>query len=242
MTSEIETDSAYKHNDIPRVLIVDDDVSLLASLDLALGRRGFEVIKASESDRVVQLIREDFPIDLIVLDVMMPGMSGMTLCQLLRDYTSIPILMLSARDAVTDKVEGLRAGADDYLPKPFDLNELVARLLALLRRGRDSRTREQPDRSYADVTLNALTWTATRGGEPLPLTPTEFRLLEFLLSKPKAICKRDDLLGAIWGSTSIESDSNTLEVHIANLRQKLERGGRPRLVHTVRGVGYVLRA
>jgi two-component system response regulator MprA len=222
----------------PRVLVVDDDVSLLASLELALGRRGFEVTKASESDEAVRQIEQGAPIDLIVLDVMMPGMSGLTLCRLLRKYTSIPILMLSARDAVADKVEGLRSGADDYLPKPFDLDELVERLMALRRRGREN---TRAVRRFADVVLDPATWTAARADQPLALTPTEFRLLAHLLSSPETVFPREELVRAIWGANSVETDSNTLEVHIANLRQKLEQGGRSRVVHTVRGIGYAMK-
>jgi two-component system response regulator MprA len=228
--------------DCPRVLIVDDDVSLLASLELALGRRGFDVILSSDSGQALQFIEAGLATDVIILDVMMSGMDGMTLCRLLRNYTSTPILMLSARDAVADKVEGLGSGADDYLPKPFDLDELVARLLALHRRATENHRPDQAARAYADVQLNPGSWTVTRGGDPLSLTPTEFRLLQTLLTTPEAVCRREDLLTELWGPGSVETDSNTLEVHIANLRQKLEQGGRGRLVQTVRGVGYTLKA
>lgn len=242
MTSEIRIDSAHERSDVASVLIVDDDASLLASLELALGRRGFEVIKAGASDEAVRRLEEGAPIDLIVLDVMMPGMNGLTLCRLLRKYTSIPILMLSARDAVADRVEGLRSGADDYLPKPFDLDELVERLMALRRRTRENSATDQAVRRYKDVLLDPTTWTASRGGKPLALTPTEFRLLRYLMSAPEAACTREDLVQAIWGPTSVETDSNTLEVHVANLRHKLEEHNRRRLLHTIRGVGYTLRA
>ena len=226
----------------PRVLIVDDDVALLASLDLALDRRGFEVTVTSESGEALRLIEGGASIDLIVLDIMMPGLNGLALCRLLRRDNSTPILMLSARDAVTDKVEGLSSGADDYLPKPFDLDELVARLLALHRRASDSERTGKAAREYGDVFLDPATWTARRSGDPLALTPTEFRLLEVLLTTPGAVCRREELVAMLWGSSSVGTDSNTLEVHIANLRRKLEQGGRSRLVHSVRGVGYLLRA
>jgi len=224
-----------------RVLIVDDDTNLLSALELALSRRGFRVNTASEPGQAVELIERQPDIDLVVLDVMMPGMDGVTLCRLLRDRTSVPVLMLSARDAVADRIAGLTAGADDYLTKPFDLDELVTRLLALRRRMRQSQD-QSDERGYDDLLLNSRTWTAERGGRDLGLTPTEFRILELLLQAPETVCKREDLLRAVWGSSWIESASGSLEVHIANLRQKLEKAGEPRLVHTVRGVGYVLKA
>lgn len=225
----------------PRVLVVDDDVPLLDSLRLALGRRGFEVMTAEDSGEAVQYVQERNPPDLVVLDVMMPGMNGITLAKLLRTQTAAPILMLSARDAVADKVEGLSAGADDYLPKPFDLDELVARLLALRRRSRETAPRVSGAKEYGGLSLDTGSWTATRDGSALALTRTEFRLLELLLLTPQVVCRREDIVRGIWGLGALESDSNSLEVHIANLRQKLEHGGKPRLVHTVRGVGYVIR-
>jgi two-component system response regulator MprA len=222
------------------VLIVDDDTALLSALQLALSRRGFRVNTASEPGEAVDLIERQPDIDLVVLDVMMPGMDGVTLCKLLRSHTSVPVLMLSARDAVADRIAGLTAGADDYLTKPFDLDELVTRLLALRRRVR--RTEAPADaRRYGDLSLNSRTWTATRNERDLGLTPTEFRLLEALLQSPEVVCKREDLLRSVWGSSWIESASSSLEVHIANLRQKLEKQGESRLIHTVRGIGYVLK-
>jgi two-component system response regulator MprA len=231
-----------QREDAPRVLIVDDDESLLAALDLALTRRGFRIVTAREAGEAFGRLEDAGQIDLIVLDVMMPGMDGVTLCRLLRDRTSTPMLMLTARDAVADRIAGLEAGADDYLQKPFDLDELVARLLALRRRARRNQGPEGVERTYEDLTLDSRTWSARRTGRNLGLTPTEFRILEQLLQSPEAVRKREDLMRAIWGENWVEADSGTLEVHIANLRQKLERGGRSRLVHTIRGVGYVLKA
>lgn len=226
----------------PRVLVVDDDEALLAALDLALSRRGFRVITAREAGEAFGRLDDSGQVDLIVLDVMMPGIDGVTLCRLLRDRTSTPLLMLTARDAVADRVAGLEAGADDYLQKPFDLDELVARLLALRRRARQNQGPEQAERSYQDLVLDSRTWSVKRGGRNLGLTPTEFRLLELLLQTPETVRKREDLMRSIWGENWVEADSGTLEVHIANLRQKLERDGGPRLIHTIRGVGYVLKA
>ena len=223
----------------PCVLIVDDDAELQASLLLALGRRGFEVVAAADSGEALQFIEEGTFPDIIVLDVMMPGMDGVTLCKLLRTRSSVPILMLSARDAVEDKIKGLTSGADDYLQKPFELDELVARLMALGRRAH----RRAPEGvlEYGGLRLDTALWASERAGVPLVLTQTEFRLLAFFLACPEVVCRREDLVRGIWGQDSLESDSNSLEVHIANLRQKLEQAGRPRLIHTIRGVGYILR-
>ena len=231
-----------EREEAPCVLIVDDDESLLDALDLALTRRGFRIVTAKEAGEAFGRLEDAGQVDLIVLDVMMPGMDGVTLCRLLRDRTSTPMLMLTARDAVADRIAGLEAGADDYLQKPFDLDELVARLLALRRRARRNQGLEGVERTYEDLTLDSRTWSARRVGRNLGLTPTEFRILENLLQSPESVRRREDLMRAIWGENWVEADSGTLEVHIANLRQKLERGGGSRLIHTIRGVGYVLKA
>jgi two-component system response regulator MprA len=150
--------------------------------------------------------------------------------------------MLSARDAVADRITGLEAGADDYLAKPFDLDELVARLLALHRRNRHAHdTSSDRYMRYADLEVDRKSWVARRAGEPIPLTLTEFRILDLLMQTPEAVWRRERLMSEIWGDNSMELASNSLEAHIANLRRKLERDATSRLVHTVRGVGYVLR-
>jgi len=222
------------------VLIVDDDSSLLAALDLALTRRGFRVRSADGPGEAFECIQQEPGIELIVLDVMMPGMDGMTALRLLRKNTSAPVLMLSARDAVVDRLAGFEAGADDYLVKPFDLDELVARLLALRRRSRENQ-RKSGARRYADVLVDDRAWVARRGDRDLSLTPTEFRILQVLLEAPETVQKRDDLILSVWGPTWADPGSGSLEVHIANLRQKLEGEFDSRLIHTVRGIGYILK-
>jgi len=222
----------------PRVLVVDDDERLLLALSRGLRLRGFQVALASEASQALPYLDAGWP-QVVVLDVMLPGTDGLTLCQRVRQSSDVPILMLTARDSVPDRVAGLEAGADDYLVKPFSLDELVARLRALLRRAAD---RPRPRRlAYADLELDLRSWRASRGGQPLPLTATEFRLLELFLRHPEEVLSRDEVLAAVWGDDP-PVESNVVDVHVANLRQKLESGGRPRLIQTVRGVGYVLRA
>ncbi|HXG41797.1 MAG TPA: response regulator transcription factor [Dehalococcoidia bacterium] len=222
----------------PRVLVVDDDERLLLALSRGLRLRGFQVALAADAAQALPYLDSGWP-QVVVLDVMLPGTDGLTLCQRVRQSSDVPILMLTARDSVPDRVAGLEAGADDYLVKPFSLDELVARLRALLRRAAD---RPRPRRlAYADLELDLRSWRASRGGQPLPLTATEFRLLELFLRRPEEVLRRDEILAAVWGDDP-EVESNVVDVHVANLRQKMEAGGRPRLIQTVRGVGYVLRA
>jgi two-component system response regulator MprA len=222
----------------PRVLVVDDDRRLLAALRRGLSLRGFNVGLARDSGEAFGYLRGRWP-DIIVLDIMMPGMDGLSLCRLVRETDVVPILMLTARDSVADRVAGLEAGADDYLVKPFAFDELVARLQALLRRSRP--TAVPTERlSYADLMLDRKTWTATRASEQLTLTATEFRLLEQFMRFPEQVRTREELLRGLWGEDS-PIESNVIDVHVANLRQKLEAGGRPRLIQTIRAVGYMLK-
>jgi len=218
---------------------VDDDERLLLALSRGLRLRGFQVALAADATQALPYLDGGWP-QVVVLDVMLPGTDGLTLCQRVRQTSDVPILMLTARDSVPDRVAGLEAGADDYLVKPFSLDELVARLRALLRRtGQRPVTRQRL--AYADLELDLRSWRACRAGQPLPLTATEFRLLELFLRHPEEVLTRDRILAAVWGDEP-EVESNVVDVHVANLRQKMEAGGRPRLVQTVRGVGYVLRA
>jgi two-component system response regulator MprA len=222
-----------------RVLVVDDDERLLSALKRGLSLRGFDVRLARDAGQALPFLHGDWP-NLIILDIMMPGMDGLSFCQLVRQKVSVPILMLTARDSVPDRVAGLEAGADDYLVKPFELDELVARLRALLRRGGARQAASTP-LTYADVVLDPSVWTATRGGEPLRLTAKEFRLLEHFMRTPERVLDREAILVAVWGEEWLGTRSNVVDVHVANLRQKLEAGDRSRLIHTVRSVGYMLK-
>jgi two-component system response regulator MprA len=230
--------SAGEESGEPRVLVVDDDRRLLAALRRGLSLRGFNVGLARDSGEAFGYLRGRWP-NIIVLDIMMPGMDGLSLCRLVRETDAVPILMLTARDSVADRVAGLEAGADDYLVKPFAFDELVARLQALLRRSRPSVSPTER-LSYGDLTLDRKTWTVARGGEQLTLTATEFRLLEQFMRFPEQVRTREELLGGLWGEDS-PIESNVIDVHVANLRQKLEAGGRSRLIQTIRAVGYMLK-
>ncbi len=222
----------------PRVLVVDDDQRLLSALRRGLSLRGFEVGLARDAGQAATYLQGRWP-DVIVLDIMMPGMDGIGLCRVVRETTAVPILMLTALDGVPDRVAGLEAGADDYLVKPFAFDELVARIQALLRRARPDAAKTER-LSYADLALDRRTWSALRAGNPLSLTAKEFRLLEYFLRSPEQILTREEIMAAVWGDES-PVESNVVDVHVANLRQKLESDGRPRLIRTVRGVGYMLR-
>ncbi len=222
-----------------RVLVVDDDERLLAALRRGLLLRGFTVVLAADSSQALHHLQQTSP-DVMILDVMMPGMDGLSLCRLVRENSTLPILMLTARDSVPDRVAGLEAGADDYLVKPFALDELVARIQALLRRVRPPARKQESHLRCADLVLDRRRWSASRRGEPLALTATEFRLLEYFLRHPEEVLSREDIIEALWGE-DYPGESNVVDVHVANLRQKLEEGGRLRLIQTVRGMGYLLR-
>jgi two-component system, OmpR family, response regulator MprA len=222
-----------------RVLVVDDEPAVRAALDRALALERYDVTLATDApDALARLQTRTF--DLIVLDVMMPGMTGIELCKRLRDAEDrTPVLMLTAREAVDDRVEGLDAGADDYMAKPFALRELMARVRALLRRS-DGETDTGQTLRYADLTLDTRSWSARRGERELELTRTEFRLLELFLRHPRQVLTRASIFEHVWGY-DFGSSSNALGVYIGYLRRKLDRAGAPPLLHTVRGVGYVLR-
>lgn len=223
---------------MPTVLVVDDDQKLLKMLERTLHYENLSVLTATNGQEALPIVRTQQP-DLIILDWMMPKMDGLAMMQRLREEENeTMVLMLTARDAVENRVDGLESGADDYLVKPFAPAELVARVHALLRRV-ENRPENKPV-VYADLSLDPLTHEARRGDELLTLTVTEFNLLHFLLRHPRQVLERAQILNAVWGY-DFGGDDNVLEVYIGYLRKKLEAGGRSRLLHTVRGVGYVLR-
>ena len=223
---------------MPTILVVDDDTKLLKMLQRTLLYENFSVLTAVNGQEALSILHSQQP-DVIILDWMMPKMDGLSLVRKLReDGCRAAVLMLTARDAIENRVEGLEAGADDYLVKPFAPAELVARLHALLRRV-ESRPENQPT-VYADVLLDPLTREARRGEMLLTLTVTEFNLLHLFLRHPRQVLERLTILNEVWGY-DFGGDDNVLEVYIGYLRKKLESGGRSRLLQTVRGVGYVLR-
>ncbi|RAY14953.1 DNA-binding response regulator [Actinomadura craniellae] len=225
----------------PRILVVDDEPAVRNTLAGGLEYEGYQVVTAADGRQALAALAREAP-DLVLLDVMMPGMDGLTACRRLRATGStVPVLMLTARGMVGDRVTGLDAGADDYLAKPFDLDELLARVRALLRRRAMAAARPpQEVLEFADLTMNVPTREVTRAGSPLALTRTEFSLLELLLRHPRQVLSRELILQEVWGFT-YEPPTSSLHVYVMYLRRKTEAAGDPRLIHTVRGVGYVLR-
>ena len=236
MVSEAAAENGSKSK--PRVLLVDDDARLLDALRRGLSLSGFDITTAKEAGQALNCVESGWP-DVMVLDIMMPGLDGLSLCRLVRERSDVRILMLTALDSVPDRVAGLQMGADDYLVKPCALDELIARIQALLRRSTTPAPAEGR-LSFGDVALDTATWTVYRSGEPLPTTAKEFRLLKVFLETPGRVLTREDILNAVWGDDA-RVESNVIDAHIANLRLKLESGNKPRLIHTVRGVGYVLK-
>jgi two-component system, OmpR family, response regulator MprA len=224
-----------------RLLVVDDDPSVREALALVLDLNGFDVSTATDGREAIRTLAVDSP-DAVVLDVLMPGLDGLEVCRRMRatgDRT--PVLMLTARTEVSERVAGLEAGADDYLAKPFACEELVARLRALLRRtGWEGEAGEGTLR-FEDLELDPLAHEARRAGRTLELTRTEFLLLELLMTHPRQVLTRATIFDRVWGY-DFGPSSNSLEVYVGYLRRKTEAAGEPRLVHTIRGVGYVLRS
>ncbi|MFN2629031.1 MAG: response regulator transcription factor [Gaiellaceae bacterium] len=221
-----------------RILVVDDEPAVRDSLRRALALEGYEVELAVDGAQALERLRDGETTDAVVLDVLMPGVDGLEVARRLRSQGSrVPILMLTARAEVEDRVAGLDAGADDYLVKPFALEELHARVRALLRR---SGAGEGEPLRFADLELDPRTHEVRRGGEPVELTRTEFALLELFLVNPRQVLTRSVIFERVWGF-DFGPSSNSLDVYIGYLRRKTEAGGRPRLIHTVRGVGYALR-
>jgi two-component system response regulator MprA len=219
-----------------RILVVDDDRRITAMLRRALAYEGYEVDLAPDGAKGL-LTARDRPPDIVILDVMMPGLDGLEVCRRLRSGGDVPILMLTARDEVPDRVAGLDAGADDYLVKPFALEELIARVRALLRRREGSTSTLL---SFGDLRLDTARREAHRGERPIELTTKEYELLALFLRHPRQVLTRDVILEQVWGY-DFGGDANVLEVYVGYLRSKLEEGGEIRLIQTVRGAGYVLR-
>jgi len=220
-----------------RILLVEDEKKIADFVRRGLTLEGYKVEVVYDGESGLEAAIENPP-DLLVLDVMLPGLNGLEVCRELRvaGFTT-PILMLTARDSVPDRVAGLDAGADDYLIKPFELEELLARVRAQLRR---QAAEAEESLQYADLTLNTATRDVTRGGRRIELTAKEFDVLELFMRNPRQVLTRDILYERIWGY-DFSGESNIIEVYVRYLRAKLEAGGEPRLIYTVRGVGYTLR-
>ncbi|MBB5934429.1 response regulator transcription factor [Streptomyces zagrosensis] len=240
--------SPAEHGERPaRILVADDEPAVREALRRSLMFEGYEVTEAVDGLEALEKAESCTP-ELIVLDVLMPRMDGLTAARRLRAaQVTVPILMLTARDTVGDRVTGLDAGADDYLVKPFELDELLARIRALLRRSAYATAGGGAEPSagqlleFGDLRMDLTTREVTRGGRRVELTRTEFTLLELFLAHPRQVLTREQILKAVWGF-DFEPSSNSLDVYVMYLRRKTEAGGEQRLVHTVRGVGYVLRA
>ena len=228
-----------------RILVVDDDPAVRDSLRRSLEFNGYAVTLAGDGAEALASIGKEVP-DALVVDVMMPRLDGLETTRALREAgNDLPILVLTARDSVGDRVEGLDAGADDYLTKPFALEELLARLRALLRRvpavpPSDADDTEAETLTFADLSLNLATREVRRGDRSIDLTRTEFSLLEMFLERPRRVLDRSFILEEVWGY-DFPTTANSLEVYVGYLRRKTEAEGEPRLIHTVRGVGYVLK-
>jgi two-component system response regulator MprA len=223
------------------VLLADDDARLRQFLELELSEEGYAVRSCGDGIGALTQIRQEPP-DLLVLDWMLPDLSGVEVCQRLRSTgVHLPVLMLTGRDAVKDRVEALDAGADDYLVKPFSIEELLARLRALGRRGTGAANAPQDLLELDDLQLNLASHEVSRGGVAVHLSHTEFQLLRCLMSEPGRVQNRQSLLDAVWGSNFV-GDANVLDVYVRYLRRKLEPPGQPTLIQTVRGVGFLLKA
>ena len=225
-----------------KIVVVDDEQAVRDSLRRSLSFNGYDIAIAEDGEQALDVIEKEQP-DLVILDVMMPKMDGLEVCRYLRSHgDDRPILVLTARDGVSDRVAGLDAGADDYLPKPFALEELLARVRSLLRRAaaEASGPSSQAEITFEDLKLNPDTRDVVRGNRTISLTRTEFALLQLLMTNPRRVLSRSTILEEVWGY-DFPTSGNALEVYIGYLRRKTEQEGEPRLIHTVRGVGYVLR-
>jgi two-component system, OmpR family, response regulator MprA len=222
-----------------KILVVDDERAVRDSLRRALELQGYEVDLADNGAEALARLEPNGQVDAVLLDILMPGMDGLEVCRRIRrSGNEVPVLMLTARDAVDDRVAGLDAGADDYVVKPFALDELLARVRALLRRVSPAAVDVL---RFADLELDTGTREVRRGGDKIELTRTEFNLLELFMLNPRQVLTRSIIFERVWGY-DFGFASNSLDVYIGYLRRKTEAGGKPRLIHTVRGVGYALRA
>ncbi len=219
-----------------RILVVEDDRAIADTLRRGLIFEGYRVTLAYDGEEALACAR-DQPLDLVVLDWMLPGLDGLEVCKRLRAASDMPILMLTAKDSISDRVQGLDAGADDYLVKPFAFDELLARIRALLRRVGPPQAEVL---RFADLELDAGTRQARRGGKTIELTAKEYELLELFMRNPRNVLTRDTIYDRVWGY-DFGGESNIIEVYVRYLRRKIEFDGLPRLIQTVRGVGYVLR-
>jgi two-component system response regulator MprA len=219
-----------------RILVIEDDEAILRFLRRGLAYEGYIVDTATDGQSGLALAR-DHPPDLVILDWMLPGLDGLEVCRRLRAGGPVPILMLTAKDTIHDRVQGLDAGADDYMVKPFDLDELLARTRALMRRAQPNRPKVL---RFADLSLDTGTRQAARGDRVISLTAKEYELLELFLRHPRQVMTRDMIFDHVWGY-DFGGESNIIEVYVRYLRQKLEANSESRLLHTVRGMGYVLR-
>ncbi|MBF4553032.1 MtrAB system response regulator MtrA [Corynebacterium suicordis] len=218
----------------PTILVVDDDPAIAEMLTLVLRSEGFETVVVGDGVEAVQKARQVHP-DLILLDLMLPGMNGIDVCRSIRDESTVPIVMLTARTDTVDVVLGLESGADDYIHKPFKPKELVARVRARLRRTPHERPEEL---EVADLSINVAGHQVSRGGEEISLTPIEFELLVVMASRPRQVFTREELLELVWGYRK-SSDTRLVNVHIQRLRSKIEQDpDDPQIIQTVRGIGY----
>ncbi len=219
-----------------QILIIEDDEAIVKVLKRSLIYEGYKVDVAQDGESGLAQVRDNKP-DLVILDLMLPGIDGLEVCQQLRAVENLPILILTAKDSTPDRVEGLDAGADDYLAKPFELDELLARVRALLRRTHAERTQVL---SFADLSLDTSSRQAVRNKRTINLTAKEYDLLELFLRHPRQVLTREIIFDRVWGY-DFGGESNVLDVYIRYLRAKLEKPGEVKLIHTIRGVGYVLR-
>ena len=223
-----------------RILIADDEPSVRDSVGYALTQEGFEVTAAADGDEATELLGNGIPYDLLILDIMMPGPSGLDICRDVRSRSAVPIIVLTAKDAEVDKVVGLEVGADDYVTKPFSMAELMSRVRAILRRRRLDREGAEPVRRVGSLELDLVRHEVKIDGQTIRLTPSEFRLLAFLASEPERVFTRREIMQHLWQSEYV-GDERASDMHVSNLRRKIEADpDDPTRVVTVRGVGYKL--